>query len=134
MLNEKLDVLFTTELLAKADLHALYELLGWNAFLKLTEDQIFKAAQQSFCSLYVYKECQLIATGRIISDGVINAYICGVGVLPEYRCHGIGSEIVNRLVVYSKERGLHTQLLCDEDHAKYYKQLGFKPFTVGMKI
>jgi len=89
--------------------------------------------QQSYLAIYVYSDKKLIATGRLISDGVTNAYMCGLGVLPEYRRQGISAEIIKRLKAHCKEHNLHMQFLCEENLVPYYNKLGFEKFAVGMK-
>ena len=68
-----------------SDLFDLYEKLGWNDYLKLSEDKMTKAMNGSLFCIYVYDGNLLVGTGRVISDGIINAYICGIGVLPSHR-------------------------------------------------
>lgn len=41
---------------------------------------------------------RLVGFARAISDGVTNAYISTVAVLPEYRRRGIGYELIRRLL------------------------------------
>lgn len=41
---------------------------------------------------------RLVAFARALSDGVSNAYISTVCVLPEYRGRGIGREVMRRMV------------------------------------
>ncbi|MDR1704315.1 MAG: GNAT family N-acetyltransferase [Clostridiales bacterium] len=125
---------YTNELLNDNDIYAFYETLGWNAFLKLSKEQLLAAMSQSFYVVYVYCGNALIASGRVISDGVINGYLCGLGVLPDYRKRGIGGEIVEMLKEYCLEHNLHVQLLCDDDLVSYYSKMGFNKFTVGMKL
>jgi len=124
---------FTTKLPTETQLLDFYEQLGWNDFLKLTPTQLLTAMQQSYFSIYVYSQDKLIATGRVISDGVINAYICGLGVLPDYRRRGIGSEILKSLANHCTRQNLHVQFFCEEHLADYYKKCGFEEFAVGMK-
>ena len=127
-------IIFTEETPKAQDLYELYDELDWNDFLRLSPEQIKTASEQSFISLYAYDDDRFIATGRIISDGVINAYLCGLGVVPEYRNRGIGSEIVKKLTLRCKEHGLHLQLFCEDDLMPYYEKLGFKKFASGMKF
>ncbi|MBS4191941.1 GNAT family N-acetyltransferase [Bacillus sp. FJAT-49705] len=124
---------YTDEIANPDQLFTLYQNDGWNEFLKLPKESLYKAMLQSWHVLCVYDEDLLIGTGRIISDGVINGYICGIIVQPSYRNKGIGKEIVRRLVRKGKEAKLHIQLLCEDNKASYYKELGFEIFTVGMK-
>ena len=127
-------ITFTEEVPKAQSIYELYDALGWNDFLKLSSEQLKTASEQSFISLYAYDGERLIATGRIISDGVINAYLCGLGVVPEYRNKGIGSQITKRLALYCKEQGLHLQLFCEDKLMPYYEKLGFRKFVSGMKF
>lgn len=118
------------------DSHALYELydsVQWNDFLKLSEDRLHQAIVQSWYVVNAYDNDTLIGTGRVISDGVIQACVCGVVVHPRYRKQGIGTEIVRKLVTKCRESQLHIQLFCVEDKVSYYQRLGFEVFAVGMK-
>jgi ribosomal protein S18 acetylase RimI-like enzyme len=45
-----------------------------------------------------HEEARLVGFARAISDGVTNAYVSTVAVLPEYRKRGIGAELVKRLL------------------------------------
>jgi GNAT superfamily N-acetyltransferase len=78
------------------------------------------------------------ATGAVvgfitaISDGVSCAYIPHLEVLPAYQGHGIGSELMRRML--EKLRGLYMiDLLCDPDVQPFYERLGMRPAT-GMLI
>jgi ribosomal protein S18 acetylase RimI-like enzyme len=115
------------------DIYLLYEFLGWNSFLQLNEKQLYSAMDRSFLVIYAYNGEELIGTGRVVSDGIINAYICGLGVKPQYRNRGIGGEISKRLVENCEVRGLHIQLFCEEKLVPYYERKGFEIFALGMK-
>ncbi|PIH02830.1 GNAT family acetyltransferase [Clostridium combesii] len=62
---------YTTKLIMQEDLHSLYEILGWNNFLRLNQDQLAKAMEQSWYVIYAYDGEKLVATGRVVSDGII---------------------------------------------------------------
>ncbi len=122
------------EELPNADaLYALYDLLDWNAFLNISPEMLLKAMKGSYKALFVYSGDHLVGTGRLVSDGVINAYFCGLGVHPEFRNLGIGEEISRRLLEIGELEGLIVQLFCDEKLATYYERFGCKSFAVGMK-
>jgi len=117
----------------KGDLFLLYQALGWQQFLNLEPSTLDQAMTNSWFVLYVYDRDLLIGTGRVISDGVINAYICGIGVEAAYRNRGIGNDILNRLVEKCASKKLHIQLLCEEHLKTYYEAKGFSVFAIGMK-
>mgnify|MGYP004705138603 CR=1 FL=1 len=89
---------YTSELNNEHDLYMLYESLGWNDFLKLDERELNQGMKQSWLVIYAYDSETLVGTGRIISDGIINAYLCGLGVADTYRNQGIGTEISRRQI------------------------------------
>jgi ribosomal protein S18 acetylase RimI-like enzyme len=67
-----------------------------------------------------------------ISDGVLAAYVPLLEVLPAYQGHGIGSELVRRLL--ARLRDLYMiDLLCDPDMQPFYSRLDMKPAS-GMLI
>ena len=129
-----MDIQYKATLNREEDLFCLYNSLGWSSFLKLDETQLAKAMNQSYYVIYAYDGDRLVGTGRVVSDGVINAYLCGLGVEQAYRSMGIGKEIVRLLVEYCKNNKLHIQLLCEEALISYYSAMGFNVFTVGMKL
>lgn len=125
---------YITEPLKQDDIYLLYECLGWNDFLKLDKNQLSKAMEQSWHVIYAYDGDKLVGTGRVISDGVTNAYLCGLGVMMEYRKKGIGTEISKRLVEHCRNYNLHIQFFCEERLVPYYRNQGFEVFAVGMKV
>jgi len=129
-----LGLYFSSDLPCQDDLFELYSELGWADFLKIAPEQLHKAMEQSYIVVSAYADDKLVGTGRVVSDGVISAYICGVGVLPEYRRRGIGEEILNRLKLYCMESNLHIQLVCGDDLVSYYSRVGFEKFANAMKI
>ena len=67
-----------------------------------------------------------------LSDGVLFAYISSLEVLPGRQGHGIGSELVRRLLARLQEM-YAIDLLCDPDVQPFYARLGIRP-AVGMLI
>lgn len=112
-------------------LEHLYESLGWNS-LKLTVSDLERMCKQSWYAVYAYDEQQLVGMGRVISDGVITAIICGVCVLPGYQSQGIGKEIMNRIIEHCEKNKVIPQLMCVENLESYYNEFGFEKFTIGM--
>jgi len=74
------------------------------------------------------------ATGRVIgyinavSDGLHSAFIPQLEVLPAYREHGIGSELVRRMLEQLRDF-YSIDLLCDEDVQPFYERLGMRRAT-----
>lgn len=73
-----------------------------------------------------------IATGRMLSDGVGNAYIVDVWTQSTYRHQGIGRRIIQMLI--EAVPGQHVYLQTDDDAVEFYKKLGFVEQPKGMRI
>jgi len=129
-----MEIVFKTELPQKEDLYNLYNHLDWNRFLKLDSEQLLTAMKGSYYSVYACSESNLIATGRVVSDGIMNAYLCGIGVHSQYRHKGIATKIINMLIEYCRENNLHIQFFCEEQLVPFYEKMGFDKFAIGMKI
>lgn len=125
---------YTTKLKQQKDIYFLYENLGWNSFLQLSQEKNVNAMKQSWHVIYAYDSDNLIGTGRVVSDGIINAYLCRLGVCSDYRSKGIGTEISRRLVKYCNNNNLHIQFFCEEKLVPYYNKMGFEVFAVGMRL
>lgn len=68
----------------------------------------------------------MIGMGRILSDGVSDAYIQDVTVLPDYRGRGIGGRIITALVEKLRaDRIEWIGLVGEPGTSDFYKQLGF---------
>lgn len=106
----------------------LYKSANW--WTKADEDKnfIFTMLKQSFCVAGAFNEDKkLIGMGRIISDGIIDAYIQDVIVLTKYRKMGIGKKIVQFLVKYCQNNNIsYISLVGEPGTEHFYKNLGFK--------
>jgi ribosomal protein S18 acetylase RimI-like enzyme len=71
---------------------------------------------------------KVIGMGRILSDGVSDAYIQDVVILPLYRNQGIGNTLLGSLIQHCIEKGI-TWIGCiaEPKSEMFYKSLGFKP-------
>lgn len=78
------------------------------------------------------------ATGQVVgfvnalSDGVLNAFIPNLEVLPDYQGQGIGRELMRRMLARLKQL-YAIDLLCDADLQPFYQRLGMQPYT-GMVL
>ncbi len=67
-----------------------------------------------------------------ISDGVLSAYIPLLEVRPEYQQHGIGTELVKRML--RRLKGLYMiDLVCEPSVKSFYKRFGMRE-SLGMSI
>lgn len=79
-----------------------------------------------------------IENGRVvgfvtaITDGVLNAHIPLLEVLPEFRNQGVGTELMQRML--AELRGFYAvNLICDPPLRAFYERLGFAN-ALGMVI
>jgi len=67
-----------------------------------------------------------VGMGRAISDGVSDAYIQDLMVLPEYRGRGIGRGILRRILAACRDRGIGwIALIAEGGSEDFYRRLGF---------
>lgn len=77
------------------EFNELYDAVGWGSY----EDSIStKALQNTFYSVSIYDNDNIIGYGRIIGDSVVFLYIHDIMVKPEYQNKGIGKIIMNKLL------------------------------------
>ena len=71
-----------------------------------------------------------IGMGRLISDGVSDAYIQDLVVLSEYRDQGIGRQIVKTLLDHCLSKGiLWIGLIAEPNQDSFYSNIGFKTMS-----
>ncbi|BCL81475.1 GNAT family N-acetyltransferase [Ktedonobacteria bacterium brp13] len=82
--------------------------------------------KSDYCILAIdEKEEKVIGFITAITDHVLTAYISLLEVLPEYQGHGIGAELVQRLL--EKLHGIYTvDMLCDPELIPYFESTGMK--------
>lgn len=107
-------------------LYALFHAVGWAG--KDIPDFMLQHFNKPFLqSSYVisaWEEEQLIGCARVLTDGIIQAALWDVAVLPEYQGRGIGRALVEKAVA----RYPHAQwLLCTiPERMGFYEKLGFR--------
>lgn len=115
---------------AQVDWEALKAALVADSFCNgRTPDEYRRSAEGSFLNVFVYDGEQVIGNGRILSDGVCNAYIIDVWTATAYRRQGIATEIIR--ILSEAVPGQHIYLQTD-DAQELYKRCGFKPHDFGM--
>ncbi|MFI7539670.1 GNAT family N-acetyltransferase [Actinoplanes sp. NPDC049599] len=81
----------------------------------------------------VYREAdgRQLAFARVVTDGVVFAYLCDVFVDPECRGRGLGGWLVRVLRDDLARRGLKRFVLVTRDAHRVYAPLGFEPVDAG---
>lgn len=82
---------------------------------------------------FVYDDTKIVGVGRALADGVDTSYLCDIAIHPQYQGYGIGKEIVNQLVEFSKE---HNKIILYANIGKepFYAKLGFAKMNTAMAI
>lgn len=88
---------------------------------------ILKAFQQSTDVCFAFDDEKLIGTSRALSDGVYHAFIYDIAVLPAYQGQGIGSTMVEQLIM--RNPVWRTMLRAAPDVQPFYQRLGFELYS-----
>jgi len=88
------------------------------------------AFQGSFCKVFLFDDARMIGFGRAISDGVSQAAVYDIVVLPEYQKMGIGKLLMNSLL--EKLAGCNVILYANPGKEGFYATLGFRPMPTAL--
>lgn len=83
---------------SKEDYLKLYKTTPWFRRYKLNVDTLYKSLDNSFIMVTAYDQSTLAGFGRIISDGIIHAYIVDIIIHPKYHGMGYGEYIQRELI------------------------------------
>lgn len=124
------DICCTIKLVSNVSLKqqkALYVAAGWCDADQ--DDKILAGvvAGSFLVAAAIAPDGSLAGMGRMISDGVGDAYIQDVIVRDDLRGHGIGSGIVGLLAAEAKRRGIRwVGLVAAPGTTPFYERLGFR--------
>jgi predicted GNAT family acetyltransferase len=91
-----------------------------------------KSFENSQVVVFIRREGQLIGFGRAISDGVFQAAIYDVAVVPEYQDKGIGTIIIKTIT--DKLSDCNFILYAAPGKEGFYQKLGFRKMKTGMAL
>ena len=89
-----------------------------------------RAFQNSHTTVFVYQADQLIGFGRAISDGMYQAAVYDVAVVPEFQRQGIGTTIMNTIVASLSQ--CNFILYAAPGREEFYRKLGWRKMKTGM--
>ena len=95
-----------------------------------TPEQLQTSFENSFATCLAYSDDQIIGKVRALSDGVCNAYIVDMWTYTPFHRRGIANQMMNLLM--EKLEGQHVYLFTDKETTKFYQQIGFKEWGVGL--
>ena len=106
-------------------LHELYQHVWFTQGRALSD--VKKLIANSYLTLAIISDDELIAFSRSISDGIYKAFIFDVIVKEEYRHSGFGKKIVDSILEHPKIKNIqHIELYCPEKLIPYYERFGFE--------
>lgn len=109
------------------EFNLLYDAVGWGSY----EDKISKIAlDNTFYSISIYDDNEIIGYGRIIGDTICFLYIQDIMVLPKYQNKKIGTMIMNKLLDKINEvKEINPDVLvylgASKDKEGFYEKFGF---------
>ena len=116
------------ELIKPEDISSLREAVGWNRM----DRELCNPLLTSYCHIAVYEGNELIGYIDSISNGVTDAYIQDLMVHPKYQGKGIGTELMNRMIDYMKEKHIYIVSVIFEEKLKgFYERFGFYTMLSG---
>jgi len=127
MKNSRIDIKIVDSW-PEQDIVKLYKTGGWwkDSYKSDGIKHLIKGSL-AFVVAYDKKLKKTVGMGRLISDGVSDAYIQDLIVLPKLRNKGIGSEIVKTLIDHCKKKEITwIGLIAEPNQDGFYSKLGFK--------
>ena len=94
-----------------------------------TPEQYRKSHENSHAVIFGRCAGRFVANGRVLSDGVCNAYLVDIWTASSHRRRGIGRQVVTRLL--ATVPGQHVALFTSEQPG-FYPALGFQSEHIGM--
>jgi GNAT superfamily N-acetyltransferase len=94
-----------------------------------TPDELRRSFAASAFVVVAWDGDRVVGTGRLLADGVCNAYLVDLWTQADRRRRGIGREMVRRLL--GRVPGHHVALFTERG-APFYERLGFIEEHVGM--
>jgi len=91
-----------------------------------------RAFEASHTAVFVFNEGRMVGFGRAISDGVYQAAIYDVAVVPEFQGEGIGATIVKEIL--ARVSGCTVLLYAAPGKENFYKKFGFRKMKTGMAL
>lgn len=95
-----------------------------------TPEQLRLSFENSYAVCFARSGSEIVGTGRVLSDGVCNAYVIDVWTYTPFRRRGIAREMMRRLLGHLE--GQHVYLFSD-DEGDFYRAIGFRERAVGFE-
>lgn len=115
--------------------------INWNEVVEIlktvgmsyTTNEIHKKSfENSHTTIFAFDDDKLIGFGRAISDGVRQAAIYDVAIIPEYQGKGIGKLILDSIV--NELPQCNFILYASPGKELFYEKLNFRKLKTGMGL
>jgi len=107
---------------------SLYKAGGWwkESYDKSKIKDLIKGSY-AFAVVIEKKTNKTVGMGRILSDGISDAYLQDLIILPEYRKKGLGRYLVDELVKYCYSKNIKwIALISEPNQDGFYSNIGFR--------
>jgi len=91
-----------------------------------------RAFEASHTTVFVHSDGRLIGFGRALSDGVYQAAVYDVAVLPEFQKQGIGKKIMQSILARIPQ--CNVILYASPGKEDFYSSLGLRKMKTGMAL
>lgn len=116
------------ETVSAKSLSDLRESVGWNRM----ENEYENPMMTSYYHIAVYVEDKLVGYIDCVSNGVTDAYIQDLMVHPDYQGKGVGTDLMNKMIMYLKEKRIYMISVVFEESLKpFYDKFGFYNMLCG---
>lgn len=106
----------------------LRESVGWNRM----ENEYNNPLMTSYYHIAVYDKDKLVGYIDCLSNGVTDAYIQDLMIHPNYQRQGIGTDLMNKMIGYLKEKNIYMISVVFEERLKaFYEKFGFYDMLCG---
>lgn len=127
MSSEKIDIKLVDKW-PEEEIVNLYKSAGWwkNYYVPSKIKNMIKGSF-AFAVAVDRNSNKAIGMGRVISDGISDAYIQDLVVLPKYRDSGIGKKLLKTLLNYCLSKKIvWIGLIAEPSQNGFYSNIGFK--------
>jgi ribosomal protein S18 acetylase RimI-like enzyme len=91
-----------------------------------------RAFEASHTVVFVYHDDRLIGFGRVLSDGVHQAAVYDVAIVPEYQGKGLGRTIMTTIL--SRLSHCNVILYASIGKEEFYRTFGMRKMKTGMAL
>jgi GNAT superfamily N-acetyltransferase len=119
----------------RAEYETLCRAVGWDHLVDF--DLAEKALSASLFAVVGELDGEIVATARVVGDGVTSFYIQDVIVLPRLQSQGLGAEVMDRVFAWIKANApsrAMVRLFTAEAAEPFYRRLGFDMPIKGLSL